>query len=483
MSGGLPLALTEWAWWAVALGVAVYAAYVAVYLVLQRRSPQATLAWLLLLTFLPGVGLVLYYLIGLRVTQRRRRRQRALATVAARGEHEPGAPASEDLGPEACQLSRVVGKMVGPAGALRRGRARLLLGGAEKYAAVGEAIGAARHHVHVEYYIWEPDTAGTRLRDQLIEAARRGAQVRVLVDGFGAINCGERFWAPLRQAGAKIARFSPAFFRRWTPRMANFRTHRKIVVVDGRVAFTGGMNVSDVHDASVRGEDAWRDTHLEVRGLACHGLQMVFLEDWYFATGEAPRGHVYFPLDETPGGVPIQVVSSGPDEQFEATHRLFFTAITLARRRVLLTTAYFVPDEALLQALMSAALRGVDVRVLVPERGDILLVSVAAKSYYQELVQAGVKLLEYERPVLHAKTLVIDDSLAFVGSCNFDNRSFRLNFEVGCALYEPGFCAELAAAFARDQERGREVDARQLHRVRFLSRLLQATARLLAPLL
>ena len=483
MNGALLLALTDWALWAVALGIAFYAAYVAVYLVLQRRSPQATLAWLLLLTFLPGLGLLLYYLIGLRVTQRRRRRQRALATVAARGEHEPGVPTSEDLGPEAAQLSRLVAKMVGPAGALRRGRARLLLGGAEKYGALAEAIRSAKHHVHLEYYIWEPDTVGTRVRDLLIEAARGGAQVRVLVDGFGAINCKERFWAPLRQAGAKVARFSPAFFRRWTPRMANFRTHRKIVVVDGRVAFTGGMNITDVHDASVRGEEAWRDTHLEVRGVACHGLQMVFLEDWYYATGEAPRGHVYFPLDEQPGGIPIQVVSSGPDEQFEATHRLFFTAISLARRRVLLTTAYFVPDEPLLQALMSAALRGVDVRVLVPERGDVPLVAAAAKSYYQELVQAGVKVLEYRRPVLHAKTLVIDDSLAFVGSSNFDNRSFRLNFEVGCAIYEPGFCAELAAAFARDQERAREVDARLLQGVPMRRRLLQATARLMAPLL
>ena len=481
------LAVTEHALWLGALAIAVYAAYTAVYLLLQRRSPQATLAWLLLLLFLPGVGLFFYYLIGLRVGRRRQRRQRALSAVAPRGEQDPGVGAPEALGlpTDACQVQRMVTRTLGPSAALRQGRVRLLLDGTSKFVALEEAIAAARHHAHLEYYIWEPDQTGTRLRDLLTERARDGVAVRVLLDGFGSINARRRFWRPLQEAGGQVARFSPAFFRRWTPRMANFRTHRKIAVLDGRVAFTGGMNVSDVHDARRTGERAWRDTHLRLEGLACHGLQMVFLEDWYYATGYAPRGHAYFPLDE--GGadpaVPVQVVSSGPDEQVLATHRLFFTAIGLARQRVLLTSAYFVPDEALLEALMSAAQRGVDVRILVPERGDVPIVAAAARSYFLELVRAGVQVLEYRDPVLHAKTLVVDDWLAYVGSANFDNRSFKLNFEVGCTTHDPRACQVLAAAFEADEARAARVSGQALLRQGLPQRLFQATARLFAPLL
>lgn len=491
---GAPALVPEWAPWAVAAAVALYAAYIAVYLLLQRRSPHATLAWLLLLAFLPGLGLFFYYLLGLRVAGRRRRRQRAQSAVTARGEQDPGVDRPEALGlpPQACALVRLIERAVGPSAALRPGRPRLLLSGAEKYAAVEEALQGARHHAHLEYYIWEPDKVGARLRDILVERARDGVAVRVLVDGFGSLNAKRRFWRPLQDAGGRVARFSPAFFRRWTPRMANFRTHRKVILVDGQVAFTGGMNVSEVHDARHAGEDAWRDTHLRLTGLACHGLQMVFLEDWYYATGEGPRGHVYFPLGEDgqpepaagTAGVPVQVVPSGPDEQqLRGTHGLFFSGITSSLQRVLLTSAYFVPDEPLLEALMSAAQRGVDVRVIVPKQGDVPVVAAAARSYFLDLVRAGVRVFEYPHPVLHAKSLVVDDWLAYVGSANFDNRSLRLNFEVGCAIYDPGVCAELAEAFLRDEARSHRVEGRELLRDPFRRRLMQATARLFAPLL
>lgn len=484
----LTLGLVEWGPWAVAAGLAIYAGYIAMYLLLQRRSPQATLAWLLLLAFLPGLGLCFYYLIGLRVAGRKRRRQRAQSAVVARGEQDPGVGRPEDLGlrPVACQIVRLVERTVGPSAALRTGHPELYLTGADAYQAIEAALEAAQHHAHLEYYIWEPDAVGQRLRELLIARARDGVAVRVLVDGFGSLNAKRRFWRPLQEAGGQVARFSPAFFRRWTPRMANFRTHRKVVLVDGRVAFTGGMNVSAVHDARHSGDLAWRDTHLRLTGLACHGLQMVFLEDWYYATGEGPRGHVYFPLPEdgAPPGVPTQVVPSGPDEQqLRGTHGLFFAGITGARERVLLTSAYFVPDEPLLEALMSAAGRGVDVRVLVPEVGDVPIAAAAAHSYFLELVRAGVRVLEYPAPVLHAKTLVIDDWLAYVGSANFDNRSLKLNFEVGCAMYDAGVCAELARAFAQDEVRSKRVEGRELLRQPFRRQLVQATARLFAPLL
>ena len=264
----------------------------------------------------------------------------------------------------------------------------------------------------------------------------------------------------------------------------NFRTHRKIVVCDGRVGFTGGMNICDDHSAAAAGDLAWRDTHVRLEGPPVGDLQLAFLEDWHFATGRSPSTPDYFPEPDSRATGPwVQILASGPDHDSYAIERFCFAAIAAAEKRVLITTPYFVPNEPLLSALTTAAMRGVEVRILVPKRSDSWLVTAAARSYFEDLVRVGVRIHEYGPPMLHAKTLVVDDDIALVGTANMDNRSFRLNFEIAAVFYDRGVAESLTAMFKTDLRRAEEYRLREARRAPIGQRLSEAVARLLSPLL
>jgi cardiolipin synthase len=305
----------------------------------------------------------------------------------------------------------------------------------------------------------------------------------MLVDGTGSNKLTMRFLEPLRAAGVEVARFNPVRLLKLRLRRPDFRTHRKIVVCDGSVAFTGGMNITDAHSAQY-GPAYWRDTHLRVVGAAAWPLQRLFLEDWYFATDVlCPIDATTFPSPAREGSHLVQVVGSGPDSSAFAIHKVIFTAINQSTDRCWLTTPYFVPDEALLMALVTAGLRDVDVRLIVPKKGDSRLVDMAARSYFPELLAAGVRVFEYETRFIHAKTLVCDDDVSVIGTANLDNRSFRLNFEVAAVIYSGATNFTLADAFTRDLEGCRELKGGDYEKQPLSRRLGQATARLISPLL
>jgi len=461
-------------------GLFVWGAIVAVVIVLQRRSAAATLAWLLVLAFLPIIGLLVYRVIGpLRLERKRLKRnlsrravQEVLAAHAVLAEHEA----------EHQQLA-LVAIGLGESSPLFAEDVQLYFDGDTAYAAILEAVAAAKHHVHVEYYIWEPDQIGTELRDALIARAKAGVQVRMIVDGTGSSNLGRRWLAPLRAAGVELALFNPIRLRIVRTRRPDFRTHRKIVVCDGRVGFTGGMNITDFHSAA-RSTVFWRDTHLRVTGAAVWPLQRLFTEDWSFAADRlCPINESTFPQPTRGGEHLVQIVGSGPDSSAFAIHKAFFTAINQSTDRLWMTSPYFVPDEALLMAIVAAALRGVDVRLIVPRRGDSRLVDLAARSYFPELLEVGVRVFEYEARFIHAKTMVCDDDVAIVGTANLDNRSFRLNFEVAAIVYSAQANAALAAAFEEDLRDSREIVRAEFDRQPLLRRFGQAGARLMSPLL
>ena len=451
----------------------------AVVILLQRRSAAATLAWLLVLALLPVVGLVVYRLIG-PMRLRRKRLRRMLGRVAV--EEVTGAMSRmRELAADDQQVA-LVAIRTGEAPPLYADDVDLYLDGASKYAAMMAAIEAAQHHVHLEYYIWEPDGIGTALRDLLVQRARAGVKVRMLVDGTGSAALRRSWLRPLRESGVEVARFNPVSLR-WT-RRADFRTHRKIVVCDGRVAFTGGMNIADGHSAVYAPDDYLRDTHLRIEGAAVWPLQRIFIEDWHFATGEPPiSGRDLFPMPGSARQHLVQIVASGPDRDEMSIHHTFFTAITQATTRLWLTTPYFVPDEATLTALRTAAERGLDVRLVIPKRSDSRLVDLAARSYLPELLASGVRVYEYGARFIHAKTIVVDHELAIVGTANLDNRSFRLNFEVVALLFDRGLNAQLATAFEVDLRDSRRIEPDELRRASFPRRLGEASARLLSPLL
>jgi cardiolipin synthase len=458
------------------LGWAAYLVWLGGWIVLQKRAPAATLSWLLGLALLPYVGFFIYYVFGpQRIKRQRMRRARmrvALPDVEGAGEDA-----------ETAELARLAQATSGlpPTTATD---VRLLVDGAATYDALLAAIRDARHHVHLEYYIFDADRTGAALRDALVERARNGVAVRLLLDAVGSAACPPRFFASLLAAGGELAWFHPMRLGRiWKRPWLNLRSHRKIVVVDGRIAFTGGINITDEQNERLR-SDAYRDLHLRLEGDAVRPLQVVFVEDWAYAT--RTRDFISSVAMAMPparaGDIQAQVVTSGPDSPWEAIHRVHVGAIHAARERVWLVTPYFVPGGAALMALTSAAMAGLDTRLLVPRMSDSRLVTYAARSYFDELMAAGVKVYEYGPRMLHTKALLVDDNVAIIGSANFDARSFRLNFEVSVLFRDVAVAAELAQLIEGEfahAPRVREQRAQPLWSVR----LPEALARVLSPLL
>src|SRR5690606_25659840 len=375
-----------------------------------------------------------------RIKRQRLRRERSRAAVGAeRGDAHVDAT---DL-PLLSLLSRVTGFPLSSATEVR-----LLVDGGRTYDHLLAAFARARHHIHLEYYIFEPDRTGAMIRDALVERARTGVRVRLLVDAVGAYRLGERFLGPLREAGAEIARFHPFRLARILRPSVNLRSHRKIVVVDGTIAFTGGINICDENNER-RNAHAYHDLHLRLTGEVVRWLQVAFLEDWHYATGQLVREPQLWP-EALPGPVKAMVVPSGPDSALEPMHRTFVELINSARARVWLVTPYFAPSEAALMALTSAAMKGLDVRLLLPKRSDSLVATAVARSWYDVLLAAGVQVFEYRDRMVHSKALLVDEDRALVGSANFDHRSFFLNFEIAVLFLDAGVAADLERLIEAD---------------------------------
>lgn len=454
-------------------------------ILLQQRESGATLAWILLIVLLPFLGLLAFWILGTtRLNLRRRRRRRSESRLAPQlhpltseitVEARQGAD-TPPVRPELLALAR----RLDASGPLSGNRVTLYRDGDHCFDAIIAAMEAARHHLHLLYYTWKPDRTGTRLRDALIRAVRRGVEVRVLVDDVGSRTTRPAFFAPLLAVGGRVERFLPVnIFSRQLA--LNFRNHRKVVVVDGSAAFTGGMNVGDEYAGLAT---PWRDAHVEVGGPAVVQLQEIFAQDWYHAAGEDLAMPDYFPQVDPLGEAWVQFLASGPaDLRWRSIHTLLFSALNLARERIWIETPYFVPDQAMLMSLQTAALRGVDVRLVLPGNSDHPLVLHAGRSFYTELLEAGVRIFELPQHMLHAKTTTVDGCFSTVGSANLDRRSFRLNFEANAFFYGPIMANALEVSFQAIQAEATPVTLPELRRRPYRTRLLAATARTLAPLL
>ncbi len=460
------------AWLAYLIGLGIW-------IVLQKREPVATLSWLMGLAALPYIGLLVYVLIGPQRIKRFRLR-RSRARVAALAEAEK-LERSEQV--ELSRLATATTEFV-PTSATD---VHLLIDGHAKYTHLLKDIAEAKHHIHLEYYIYAADEVGTAIRDALVERARAGVTVRLLLDALGSSRATEKYFKPLLDAGGEIAWFHPTHFSRiwkfWRRPWVNMRSHRKIVVIDSLIGYTGGINVTIEEDESRR-DDAYRDLHMRMTGKVVLQLQQIFVEDWAYSTGHrefiSQVARTLPALEE--GRFCVQAIPSGPDSDWEAIHRVHVGAIHAARKRVWLLTPYFVPGEAALMALTSAALAGLDVRLMVPHRSDSLLVTLAARSYFDRLLAAGVKIYQYGPRMLHTKAMLVDDDIALIGTANFDPRSFRLNFEVTmlfndeevASALEKQILAEFPSA-PRVRDPGK--------RPWLTAQLPEAVARLMSPLL
>jgi cardiolipin synthase len=438
---------------------------------LQRQGqPRAALAWLLAMFSLPAIGVLSWWAFGrLHIARKRRRRlasTRQFVEQYGPPHSEAGTPFDRLLPPRALGDSMFTSN---------GNRVDLLFDGPSAYPAMEAAIRSARRTIHLLFYIFRDDPTGRRIRDLLVEKAREGVTVRVLVDAWGTPRFTGKFSAPLREAGVRVAAFLPSRFQPILAPRLNFSNHRKLVVVDEQIGFLGGMNIGDEYAKE------WRDVMVRLEGPSVRALDHVFLDDWYFASDD-DVGHLEFSREAQDGGVACAVVASGPDRE-SYIHDAYFILFTRAERRIWIVTPYFIPSDALAAALGTAAGRGVDVRVLLPLTSDVVVAKHAARSYYPALLAYGVKIYEYGGPMLHAKAFIVDDDVSSVGSANVDTRSFRLSFEIGCVFKDGGTCARIANWYEGLLSASHRVTPEECERRSTPEKLLESAAHLLSPML
>ncbi|HUR59495.1 MAG TPA: cardiolipin synthase [Opitutaceae bacterium] len=458
------------------------------HLLLLKKRPSATLAWLWAIMFIPFIGAMAYVAIGTDRLKRRRLRRRQLFSARSSRQLPPAGttdPGSSDLLKTLPRRDRQFLQLLSRINQLpasSAGDIRILRDSREFYPALEARIRGARHHLHVEFYIWENDATGARFLKLLTEAAQRGVIVRLLLDGVGSRGISAGLLTDFARAGGRFAHFQTLDPKR-NRFFLNLRNHRKLQIVDGAIAFVGGMNIGQEYEGLDPALGHWRDVQVEVMGAICAELQEVFADDWFFATGEKISEPVFFPEATGSAAHAMHIVLGGPDRLNEPITKSIVSLLNEASERVWIATGYFVPDDNILTALELAAHRGVDVRLLISEKSDHPWLVVVGRSYYAQLLAAGVRIFEYSAGINHAKITLADDHWTMVGSANLDYRSMRLNFELNLLFHSPERNAEVAGILDHDFGLSQEVDPAVFSRRPFRQRFTEAALRPLSPLL
>ncbi len=453
--------------------------------VMHTRTAQGATAWVIALVLMPFLALPFYWIFGRSRFEEYLEALRGFDAEVERRLIGTAPPRKLLAPPEPPPDPRTPGELLAfqnlSTHPFTRGNgARLLIDGDATFAAIFEGIEAARDYVLAQFYIIRDDQIGRAFQQRLIEAAQRGVRVYLLYDEVGSHSLPRRYVRKLRKAGVVVSGFSGK--RNWLGRFRlNFRNHRKIVVVDGVRGYMGGLNVGDEYLGRDPRLSPWRDTHLAVTGPVVLGLQRSFLRDWYYGRRQIPKLRWTPVLDDDDRNA--LMLASGPADKLETCGLLFMHAIESAERRVWVATPYFVPDGRVLGALQLAALRSVDVRVLMPRKSDNPLFKYVPYAYLPEVGEAGVKVYLYEEGFMHQKVLLVDDDYGAVSTANLDNRSFRLNFEVTCLVNDAGFCHEVAEMLEADFARSTPISHRMLADQPFGFRFAVQTTRLLEPIL
>lgn len=460
----------------------------------DTRSASKTLAYLLLTIFLPFVGMIVYFSFGINYRKRKLYSKKIIKdehlhlTVENRI-HERSLGYIETADEAFLPYTKLAQLLLNDGSSPLTGgnHVDILLNGEEKFAAVIEALRAAKKHIHIEYYIIENDQIGNQLKDLLIEKAREGVEVRLIYDDFGSSSIRKRYVSELKQHGVEAYPFYKIVLMALANRL-NYRNHRKIIIIDGETAFTGGINISDRYiNPPVPSQDHlfWRDTHVRIEGPGINYLQSIFIADWNFCSAKELeiKRDFFCVTSHANGDALVQIAASGPDSQQSTILLSLLQAISLAQSEILITTPYFIPGESLIDALIMASYSKISVKLLVPERSDSGFVDAAARSYYAELLNAGIEVHFYQKGFVHAKTMVIDGKVAIVGTANMDQRSFELNFEVNAVLYDEAVSGKLRAAFYDDLKDAMQLDQTKWEKRKFYRIMPEKLARMLSPLL
>ncbi len=444
------------------------------------RTSQGTIAWVISLLTIPFLAIPMYWLLGRTRFSRKvggRRENDSNLNKLAVAMRERLRQYEVDI-PDDDGFERAA-QMLGGLPFTRGNDLELLIDGEKTFERIFEAIQEAKSYLCVNFFIVKNDQLGTRFQEALIERAKAGVKVYFLFDEIGSHKLPRRYLKAMKDAGIEC--FSFGINRFWWSRLQlNFRNHRKIVVSDGKTAFIGGLNVGDEYMGRDQKFGEWRDTHLKLRGPAVQAIQLVFLEDWFWACDQVPTLH--WETEPEAADQIAAVIPTGPADPADSWQLIVAEAANSSRKKLWIASPYFVPDEGVLTALQAAAIRGVDVRILIPERADHTLVWLSAFSYYEQSIPFGVKLFLYQRGFLHQKVMLIDDRLAAVGTANLDNRSFRLNFEITGFTTDSGFVAKVEKMLATDFTFSREAKVEDFTAKHFLFRAACRFARLLAPI-
>ena len=454
---------------------------------LENRQPSNTLTWLVVFAAFPLIGFFFYFLFGQNYYKEKMYRKKYFldkkAFLQIEGERTKGYLKKDRLG-EHQQNLFYLAERIGNSPISYETETVVLTNGEETFSHLLQHLKNAKHHIHMEYYIIRDDRISGEIQRILIERVQAGVKVRFLIDAVGSWTLPKKYLRELKDHGVEVAVFGPVRLPFLNSKL-NFRNHRKIVVIDGGVGFVGGLNIGDEYLGRVESFGFWRDTHLMVKGEAVRSLQLIFLQDWYYSTNMSYLSDAYLAID-TPkvassGGV--QMIAGGPDNEFSVIKNIFFSMITSAKESVWIASPYFIPDEDIFQAIKVAALSGVDVRLLIPQKPDKWFVWHASRSYFPDLLDAGVKIYQYKRGFMHSKVIIVDSELASIGTANMDMRSFHLNFEVNAFLYRTDSTKKLVSDYLEDLEHSNLLSSDTFEQRHFGNRILESICRLLSPML
>ncbi|SER74331.1 cardiolipin synthase [Salisediminibacterium halotolerans] len=465
--------------------------FAGVIIFIERKDPAATWAWVMILFFIPVVGFIIYLFLGQNLTRRRMFDWEGIYQIGLvdRINQQIGQIRDRTFSFGNAIVDRyrdlIYMHLINNEAVLTKGnQIEIFNDGAEKFDQLIEDIRSAKHHIHIQYYIFRYDDLGLRMIEELRKKAAEGLEVCLLYDELGSRKMRRRHFRPITDAGGKIGVFFPATFPKINIRL-NYRNHRKLSIIDGEIGYIGGFNVGDEYLGNSKKFGYWRDTHLRIKGEAVDPMQTRFILDWNLASKHEPIAYSenYFPPKQREGDAAVQMVSSGPDSHHEQIKNGLMKMVFEAEETIYIQTPYFIPDKSLLDAIQIACLAGKDVRIMIPNKPDHPFVYWATYSHIGKVLETGARVYIYENGFIHSKTMLIDGKINSVGTANIDMRSFKLNFEMNAFIYDEETTQKLTAAFENDMQQSIELTLAMYKRRPPLIRIKESLFRLLSPIL
>ena len=458
-------------------------------IVLENRNPLKTLSWIIVLLMLPILGVILYIFFGQnlrkqKIIARKGLKNHDLFATMSRSQVKELSDSNLLLNSGIYMKRNIIRLLLNNANAIvtHGNSVQILNNGDQTFQTIIEELKKAKDFIHMQYYIFDEDNIGNTIIEILKQKAAEGVEVRVILDDVGGWHHSDTFIKRLADSGIQAERFLKVRFPMFTSKV-NYRNHRKIVIIDGKVGFLGGINVADRYINGVKGLGVWRDMHLKIAGDAVLAMQEIFLTDWYFVKQEELTDQKYFPAIYPSDDKLVQIVPSGPDSDWPAIMMGYLQAIASAMKYVYIATPYFMPTEPVLMAIKAAALGGIDVRILLPEKSDAGFVHLCSRSYIKELLVAGVKVFFYQKGFIHSKLIVVDDLLCSIGTTNMDFRSFEHNFEVNAFIYNEDVATQARNIYLDDLNDSRQMFLKIWRGRSNWMKLKESFARLFSPLL